>query len=324
MLKDIVLIGGGHAHVHVLKSFGMRPMPGVRLTLVTRDVETPYSGMLPGLIAGHYRHEQCHIDLAPLARFAGARLIHADAVGLDRAAGRVLLADRPPLAYDLVSLNTGITPRLSAIDGAERFAVPVKPIGRFLGRWREIEARALAASGGFRLVTVGAGAGGVELLLAARHRLRALVRQGGGDPDRLAFHLIGSAGVLPSHAPAVGATFTRILAERGVEVWPMAGAVAIERSRIVCGDGRTAPADVVLLVTEAQGAPWLANTGLRLDAQGCVVVGDTLQALDDPAVLAAGDMASMLGQPRPKAGVFAVRQGPPLAANLRRLAQGRT
>src|SRR5262249_21459315 len=167
--KDILLVGGGHAHVHVLRSFGMRPMPGVRLTLIARELETPYSGMLPGLIAGHYRPEQCHIDLAPLAGFAGARLVHATATSLDLAARRVLLDGRPPMAFDLISIDTGITPSLAALPGAAEHAVPVKPIGRFLERWRRVETHFLGSSGPFRLVVIGAGAGGVELLLAAQH-----------------------------------------------------------------------------------------------------------------------------------------------------------
>src|SRR5262249_51679352 len=126
--RDLVLVGGGHAHVHVLKSFGMRPAPGGRVTLVTPDVETPYSGMLPGYVAGHYRFEECHIDLGRLARFAGARLIRDEAVGLDRAHRAVLTRAHPPIRYDLLSLDIGSTPRADEVPGAAEHTIAVKPI----------------------------------------------------------------------------------------------------------------------------------------------------------------------------------------------------
>src|SRR4051812_6091668 len=122
--RDLLLVGGGHAHVHVLKSFGMDPVPGLRLTLVARDVETPYSGMLPGLIAGYYNHDDSHIDLLRLARFARARLVRAEAVGIDRAARQVLFRDRPPLRYDLLSLDIGSAPSPDTVPGAAGRVVP--------------------------------------------------------------------------------------------------------------------------------------------------------------------------------------------------------
>src|SRR5580704_772201 len=129
--QDLVLVGGGHAHVHVLKSFGMRPVAGVRVTLIAREVETPYSGMLPGYVAGRYGFAECHIDLGRLARFAGARLIHDEAVGLDRGARHVLCHAHPAIRYDVVSLDIGSTPRLDDVPGAAEHTISVKPIDRF-------------------------------------------------------------------------------------------------------------------------------------------------------------------------------------------------
>src|SRR5919197_6008040 len=111
-MQDLVLLGGGHAHVHVLKAFGERPLRDVRVTLVGRDVETPYSGMVPGFVAGRYSFEECHIDLARLAAWTGARLIHAEAIGIDRDNRQVLLRDRPPASYDLLSIDVGSAPNL--------------------------------------------------------------------------------------------------------------------------------------------------------------------------------------------------------------------
>ncbi|MGC2414690.1 MAG: hypothetical protein WA459_18590, partial [Stellaceae bacterium] len=142
--QDLVLVGGGHAHVHVLKRFGMRAAPGVRLTLVTRDLETPYSGMLPGYVAGQYSFAECHIDLVRLARFAGARLIHDEATGLDRAARRVLCRGHPAIRYDVVSLDIGSTPRLDDVPGAALHTIAVKPIARFAARWEALLERARA------------------------------------------------------------------------------------------------------------------------------------------------------------------------------------
>src|ERR1051326_6679668 len=151
VIKDVVLLGAGHSHVGVLRMFGMDPLPGVRFTLITREVHTPYSGMLPGLIAGTYAFDDAHIDTGPLARFARARLYRDEAIGLDLANRRVVCRDRPPVPYDLVSIDIGSTPNVYDVPGAADHAIPVKPIGGFLARCaaggaRGRDARASASS----------------------------------------------------------------------------------------------------------------------------------------------------------------------------------
>ncbi|MFW5909468.1 MAG: selenide, water dikinase SelD [Thiohalospira sp.] len=324
VLKDLVLVGGGHSHIAVLRRFGMRPEPGVRLTLVARDIHTPYSGMLPGYVAGHYAYDDCHIDLRPLARFAGARLIHAEAAGLDLEEGRVLCHGRPPVAYDLVSLDTGSRPDIGSVPGAAEHAIPVKPIDQWLARWEEVKARALESGGDFRVAVVGAGAGGVELALSVHHALRRELAASGGDPGRLRLDLISAEGtVLPAHNRRGQAKFARLLAERGIRVHTDAPVSEVGPGTLHLDDGRVLETDAPLWVTRASAPEWPAESGLATDADGFVAVNEYLQSTSHPEVFASGDIASMVGRPRPKSGVYAVRQGPPLAANLRRALLGR-
>ena len=325
VLRDIVLVGGGHSHVGVLKRFGMHPVPGVRLTVICRDTHTPYSGMLPGYIAGHYSYDEVHIDLSRLARFAGARLFRDEALGLDRDAGKVLCRNRPPVPYDYLSINIGSTPQMSGVAGAAEHAVPVKPIKGFNERWQLLLERARLHAGVTRIAVVGGGAGGVELTLAMQYRLRNELRAAGRNPDELSFHLLTSDPViLPTHNASVRRAFERVLDERGVEVHCNAEVDRVSAARLQTAGGETVGADEMVWVTRAGGAPWLRETGLALDADGFIQVTDTLQTVTDPKVFAAGDIASMINHPLEKAGVFAVRQGPPLAQNLRRAAEGKT
>ena len=208
VLRDIVLIGGGHSHVGVLRRFAMNPLPGARLTVICTDTDTPYSGMLPGYIAGHYSFDEVHIDLRRLAVFAGARYYRDEVVGLDRNARQVLCRHRPPVPYDVLSINIGSTPQLGHVPGANEHAVPVKPIRRFNERWLALFERVCRHAGTTTLAVVGAGAGGVELTLALHYRLRQELATRGRQPDELRLYLF-SAGprILPTHNATVRAAF---------------------------------------------------------------------------------------------------------------------
>lgn len=315
--REVVLVGGGHAHVHVLTAFAKQPEPGVRLTLVTQELDTPYSGMLPGLIAGLYTRQEVYIDLLRLCAATGTRLIHATADGLDRANKRVLLLDRPPFGYDLVSLDVGITPLLDSISGAAEHAIAVKPIGKFLAKYDALLERLYARNGPRRVVGIGGGAGGVELLLSLRHRVLDDAPKHGVSPDAFSFTLITNGPVLPTHNARVQSAFRRVFAAQGVRLLENRRACEIRSDAVLFADGDPIAADTVLVTTHAAAPGWLGDTGLSLDKSGFIAVGPTLQALNDPSVFAAGDCAALIETPREKAGVYAVRAGPPLARNLR-------
>ena len=324
IVKDLVLIGGGHSHVAVLKRFGMRPLPGVRLTLICRDAHTPYSGMLPGYVAGHYDYDEAHIDLGALARFANARFYHSTVTGLDLREKRVICDNRPPVLFELVSINTGSTPNTSQVPGATGNVVPVKPINTFLDRWEVLRDRAMSHDGPMKIAVVGAGAGGVEILLAIQHRLKNLRAAAGKSADNMEFHLFSDTDdILPTHNGLVRRTFMETLKARGV-VLHMSNAVAeVMHGALRTDREETFQADEILWVTAAGAPDWPRDAGLDVDDGGFIKVGDTLQSTSHPDVYAAGDLAAMVNHPRPKSGVFAVRQGKPLVRNLRRALLGR-
>jgi selenide, water dikinase len=323
ILRDIVLIGGGHSHVGVLKSFGMNPIPGVRLTLICTDLHTPYSGMLPGYVAGHYGFDEVHIDLLRLAQFAGARVYRDEVIGIDRAGQKVLCKSRPPVPYDQLSINIGSTPQLHGVPGANEHAVAVKPIRNFNDRWLSLLERVKTHQGKMNIAVVGAGAGGVELLLAMQHRLRNELVALKRNPDELTFNLLtSSATILPTHNAGVRSRFETVLSARGVKVHANAEVTKVEAGRLYTASGLQLEADEIIWVTRAGGAAWLKQTGLQLDKEGFIEVKDTLQTVTDPLIYAAGDIASMVNFKLEKAGVFAVRMGKPLTENLRRSVAG--
>ncbi len=325
VLKDVVLVGAGHSHVTVLRMFGMKPIPGVRLTLISREVHTPYSGMLPGLIAGHYGFDDAHIDAGPLARFAGARLYQDEAVDLDLAGRHVICRRRPPVPYDLLSLNIGSTPNTADVPGASEHAIPVKPIDGFLRRFEALQARVLARKGRTAVALVGAGAGGVELLLAVEHRLRQAVARTGFDASGLSFVLVSDVpDILPSFPAAFRARFHAVLAARGIAVITGAPVTRVEAGRLMLAGYGPLAADEILWTTQAAPARWLAKAGLPLDARGFLRVDQTLRVVGRDDVFAAGDTIAFSGRELPKSGVYAVRAGPALAENIRRTLTGRS
>jgi selenide, water dikinase len=313
---DIVLLGAGHAHVQVIRTFGMNPVQGVRVTVITDRLQAPYSGMLPGCIAGDYTADDIHIDVARLARDMGCRLIHAGAIGIDRAKKQVLLKDRPPIAYDWLSINVGITPDMSSIAGATGYAVPVKPIAGILGRLERAEAAVRSFPRPAKLAVIGGGPAGIELAIALADRNRRLAR----FPSEIT--LIAGSGLAPSLNAGMRKRARRALEGHSITVVEGDRAVSLEAGAVLLASGRRIVTDVPFVSTSARLPEWLTAVDLSKADNGGIAVRPTLQSMDDDAIFAAGDCATMRHDPRPRAGVFAVRQGPFLTRNLMAAARG--
>jgi selenide,water dikinase len=309
--RDLVLVGGGHAHALVLRAWAMDPLPGARLTLIDPAPAAPYTGMLPGLVAGHYGLAEIEIDLVRLARAAGARLIAGRAEGLDPGARTVAVAGRPPVAFDILSLDIGIGTGLPELPGFAEHGVAAKPMGALARRWRDF----VAAPGAAEVVVIGAGLAGVELALAMDHALQ-------DRPGRRITLLEGGGAPLAALGAGARARLVAELGRRGVAVRAGVKVASVGPAGVVLADGATIPAGLVVGAAGARPQEWLAGTGLHL-TRGFVTVGATLESASHSGVFAAGDCAHVAPSPRPKAGVYAVRQAPVLHRNLRAALMGR-
>lgn len=317
---SIVLLGVGHTNAHVLRMWRMQPLRDARLTCVSNFFEATYSGMLPGTLAGLYPSGRMQIDLVRLCAAAGARFIRAEVAGLDAEARLLHFADRPALPFDALSIGIGSVPRRDDVGLQDEAVVPIKPMQTFLSRLDERlrQLRAAIRDRPLRIAVVGGGAGGLEIALCLPFHLR----DAHGDvPHELL--LVDAGKRLAAGLPAKTAEMARHEIEsRGARVLLGRSVREVADGHLVLGDGRVEPVDVVLWSTGAAAPPTLARLGLATDADGFLLRRRTLQVVADAPIFAVGDSASCSEDPLPKAGVYAVRQGPVLRENLGRLLRG--
>jgi len=315
-MKRVVLLGGGQAHIEVLRELAANPDGGMHVVLVTPYPWLAYTGMLPGHIAGHYALEECAIDLAALARAARVdlRITRASLVSPD--ANEVVLADGQVVGYDVLSIAVGAQPLVGAAKGVEKHAVMVRPLERLLQGWNDVYARA-ARERITAITVVGGGAAGIELALAMNHRLRTTL-----EAPQPKVRLISDA-----PGPGIPGGARRRLQRRlrrGFIDWHVGSGVAEVGPRFVrLESGLEFVTDATFWVTGAGATGWIRDSGLATDPAGFLLTNERLQSTSHPNVFGAGDCATIAGFPRPRAGVFAIRAAPILAANLRAALAGR-
>ena len=309
--KDLRLVGGGHSHIAVIKKLGMNPIPGVRVTLISNDTLTPYSGMLPGLIAGHYTFEDCHIDLRKLCQWAGVQFIRSTVQHIDPIAKKICCHQYPSLRYDLLSINIGSQPALNSIKGATIHGYSIKPVKQFLQNWHQWLESAQASNRSKRIVVIGGGAAGIEILLAMHYRLCNTTS------IHADFTLVcADQNILGSHNERVQKFFRHHLQTLGITVISGKHVIDINQRQLTLDDNTTLDYDFSTWAIHAGAQPWLAESGLKCDNKGFILVDQYLRSISHSDIFAVGDSAAFMLTPLPKAGVYAVRQGPVLAKNI--------
>jgi pyridine nucleotide-disulfide oxidoreductase family protein len=316
-ISKLLLLGAGHAHVHVLASLAQHRPADLDVTVLCPYDHQTYSGMTPGFVAGRYTADESRIALGPLIKAAGARWVQGRCVGLDAEHRTVSVAGAsidtaPLLHYDLLSIDTGATidrARLEAeMPGATTHALNVRPIEGFVHLWPQV--MELARDRAVSLAMIGAGAAGIELLFAAEQAIREQGRPGSR------FTLItGGPEVAANYSEGVRRRVLRQMKRRGITVLREA-CTGIAEGSVQLGNGATLACDVPILAIGTHAPGWLKDSGLALSADGHVLVNAFQQSTSHPQVFAAGDVATRTDAPHAKSGVYAVRAGPVLSSNL--------
>lgn len=319
-MKRLLLVGGGHAHLEVLRQFALPREwgKGVECVLASPNANTLYSGMLPGVIAGHYRLADAQIDLARLAQNAGWCFLPQALQSLNAEQRVALLAGGERVPYDVLSLDTGSVADLTHIEGGADQVIPLRPFPAFLASWNGMLAQAIAGKLA-SIAVVGAGAAGVEIILAMAYSLS----NAGGGARACKLLLVSEADtILTMHAPGVQKKFGRILASRGIAVHCASRVRRIAAGAMHTEQGTVIEAERVVWAVAGTAPDWPKAAGLAVDAHGFVAIDPCLRSLSHRAVFGGGDIVTLSAQPHPKSGVYAVRHGPVLAANLHAAIRG--
>lgn len=303
-LKSVVLIGGGHTHALVLNGLKTEPLFGAHVTVINPGPTAPYSGMLPGFVAGHYTRQALDIDLAALTDKVGATLIDGRAIAIDTEQKSITLEDGSAVSYDIAAVDVGISSRMDQLPGFEAHGIPAKPLGNFSRKWD-----AFRNSGGPKHVAIiGGGIAGAELAMAMAYALR-------GHGYDISIKLLDRSQILSSNSKRTQRRIRKELVRNDVEVLEGVDVTAVKGTGLTLKGGEHLDANFVVGAAGATPHDWIGDTNLKLN-DGFIEVNKALET-SAAGVFAVGDCAHMTFDPRPKAGVYAVRQAPILLQNLR-------
>ncbi|MEQ3649081.1 FAD-dependent oxidoreductase [Hyphomonas sp.] len=310
MTANLLLIGGGHAHITALRWLQKHPCPDVSLTLVSPRAYAVYSGMVPGFVAGHFSRSEVEIDLARLCTGACADIIHDSIIDLDPIRKRAMGQSGKSYSYDLASIDVGIVSAPPSVPDS-KMDLTVKPMSPFVEAWAQVSEN---LSGGVAIV--GGGLGGVELAFAVRHKMRSK-----GLPDTIPVSLVDQSKILSASSPSLRRALRKRLISAGVHILENTEVRRHHDGQLKWASGGSLTAELVLWTAGGRAHDWLAQSGLKA-RNGFPVVAASLLSISHPDIFIAGDAASLPDMRVPKAGVYAVRQGPILMQNMIAKSQG--
>ena len=319
--QHIVLIGIGHTNAHIVRMWGMDPIPDTDLTCISDNTIAAYSGRLPAVLAGQVPPEAMQIDLVRLCASVGARLITDPVTSIDHDRREVQFADRPSVPFDALSIGVGSVPTITGVSITGDSLIKIKPMQSFLQRLESKVAKLAAqtsAARSLQVVVVGSGVAGIEILFCLPNFLKQHYH------ESFQMQLVTrSKEILPTVGSSMRGKVTAAINRCGYTVRTDSSVVEVDDEAITLTDGTKIQADLVIWATGATPPPCLDQFGLALADRGFIQTHPTLQSTSHKRCFAVGDTGTIRSQQIPKAGVYAVRQGPILWENLRLILAGK-
>jgi selenide,water dikinase len=313
--KHLVLIGGGHSHALLLKQWAQAPVKDVKISIINPGNRAAYSGMLPGYIAGHYSLPELQLNMETLARKSGAQFIQSAVTHIDTSLQSVQLKSGDTVTYDIASIDIGITTSLKNLSGFSEFGIAAKPLDHFAQCWQQFLQEVKQGSKRPQVAILGGGVAGAELALAMAYALRNI--------PETTIDLIDRSEILSEMHPRTRQIVLQKLKAYPIRLHSETTILRLSENHVHIQQGTVEesaiPSSFTLSAAGARPYEWLQSLGSDTNPfqlhEGFICV-DTYLRSTDPKIYAVGDCAHMTATPRPKAGVYAVRQAPILYKNL--------
>jgi NADH dehydrogenase FAD-containing subunit len=308
-MKHLILVGAGHAHLHILKKMVFAPLANTKVTLITPTPANSEGCVIERFLHPNEQQKPLRNEWINLVRRAKAHWVDDVVIRINTNQKMLFTKKGLQLPYDALSMNIGAKAAYPDVPGLKEHAFQIRQ-----NALASFQINALLKA--HTCAVVGTSAFAFDFALSLRDRRQ---REGIEGP----VYLVSSGGMMPEVFDAAKRSkLEKWLMKRGVvpvttSAVKQVSAYANEEKTIYFEDGKSIDVSAVAWVAERAAHPILTESRLKVDAHGFIMAGPTLQMVDCDSIFATGACKTFIGAPSmDRTGLFVRQEANVLWSNL--------